>query len=123
MQVWLNGEDQATAVKVAQFLDKRVKASPAELKAFLVILDTGQGKAQAESLAKAAGTQNVAVTYIKYGDHGSGEYKINTSKDVKNTVFVYKNIRVTDKFVNFKADEPGMKALAAAVDKIDKKSD
>ncbi len=116
----MNGEDEATAVKVAQFLDKRVKSSKAELKAFVIVLDTGQGKSQAVKLTAAAKSPSVGIAYIKYGEAGSDEYKINTSKEVKNTVFVYKNIRLVEKYVNFKADEAGMKKLAAAVDKIDK---
>ncbi len=120
VQVWVNGDDQANVVKMVKYLDGRVKASKADFKAFVIVLDNGKGKSEAEALAKAAGTENVGIAFVKYGEHNSGEYGIDTSAKTKNTVFVYKNIRVMDKFTNLKADTAGMKSLASAVDKIDK---
>ena len=86
----------------------------------MIVLDTGKGKATAEALAKKSETPNVGTAYIKYGEAGSSVYKINTAPEVKNTVFVYHRKKVTTKFVNFVADEAGMKKLATAIDAIDK---
>lgn len=119
MQVWWNTDDQEDAVTISKYLNKRVKDSKADLRAFVVVLDRGKGKSQAESLAKASGADAIGTTFIKYGEAGSANYKINTAKEVRNTIFVYKNKKVSTKFVNFKADEAGMKALASAIDGIE----
>ena len=51
-------------------------------------------------------------------DSSVKNYKVNTSAEIKNTVFVYKNWKVVDKFVNLKLDDKGSKDLNAAISGI-----
>jgi hypothetical protein len=45
---------------------------------------------------------------------------MNLAPEVKNTVFVYRNKRVTAKFVNLKADEKGLAELTKAIEEASK---
>lgn len=47
-------------------------------------------------------------------------YKVNLDPEVKNTIIVYRNKKVTAKFVNLKADEKGLSELKAALEAVAK---
>lgn len=119
MQVWLNSDSEDNAVKISKFLNSRVKASTVETKAFIIQMDNGNGREAAESLFKASGSDLIGTCFIKYGEAGSGRYKMNTDPSMKNTILVYKRKKVTAKFVNLKADAAGLKELGAAIDSIE----
>lgn len=120
MQVWLNTDALDNAVRISQYLNKRVLASKNELKAFVIQLDHGDGKSVATKLFETSKADAIGTCFIKNGDAGSASYKINDDKLVKNTVFVYVKKRVTAKFVNLVADEAGLKKLGEAIDEVDK---
>lgn len=70
------------------------------------------------SMAAKAKAKDVALAYISPKDYSLGAYKINLVPEVKNTVILYRNKRVTSKFVNIKADEKGLAELKTAVSEL-----
>ena len=58
------------------------------------------------------------MTYLSRKDAAVANYKLNLSPDVKNTVFVYRDMKISEKFVNVKGDEQGFADLAKAIDKV-----
>ncbi|MBX3114585.1 MAG: hypothetical protein KF824_04815 [Fimbriimonadaceae bacterium] len=120
VQVWVNGDAPENVVAIANDLDKKMASSKAEFRAFVVYLT------HCEKCVEMSGTiagkvkgEKVAVTNLPIDSPAVGDYKVNTDTAVKNTVFVYKNRKVVAKFVNLKGDEAGLKALNAAIAKVD----
>jgi hypothetical protein len=121
VQVWINNDETKNIVAVARLLEKEMEAKKAsDLKAFVIVLtDTPDETARLLSaVAERIGTKNVGLAYLSKKDAAVSDYKVNVAADVKNTVFVYRDMKVRDKFVNLKTDEPGLAELAKAIDKI-----
>lgn len=120
VQIWAQPGDAENTMKLAADLDAKVAASKHEFKAFVVNLSMCSKCIDAtKTMASKTKLKNVGITYIDKGSDAVEAYKINTASDVKNTVFVYKNRKVVAKFVNLKADKEGLKALNAAIEKVD----
>ena len=125
VQVWVNGDSQTNIAAFAKTLSAAMDTkADKEFKALIVFIVPESMKEKASMKIKAAATTlkatNVGMAVLTPSHEAVGEYKINTSKDVKNTVFVYKNWKVAQKFVNLKADAKGITALNAAIDSITK---
>ena len=122
VQVWFNGQDDTkNLVLLTKQLDKEMKENAAsELKAFVIVLtDTPEETAKLlEAVAARVKADTVALAYLSKKDAAVSDYKVNVSADVKNTVFVYRDKKVSEKFVNLKADEQGIADLGKAIDKI-----
>ena len=123
VQVWVNDDNMMNVVHIARMLDKAMQdKSKSELKAFVILLtdkpeETGKFL---EALAQRIGAKNVGLAYLKRDDEAVRDYKVNVGGDVKNTIFVYKNKTVSEKFVNLKADEKGLGDLSAAISNVTK---
>jgi hypothetical protein len=120
VQVWVNGDNMKNVVEISKVLDKKMKAN-SEFKAFVVVL-TDKPEETAKflaALAERAGLKDVALTYLSNTDNAIRNYKVSVAEDVKNTVFVYKNKQVSEKFVNLKADEQGLDSLSKAIAKVE----
>lgn len=121
MQAWIQTDSVDNAFKITQHLSDAVKANTGfEFKAFVICMPTATqtGKAFAETLQKLAaekGIENVGIAYVERGNEAIGIYKMNTASEMKNTVIVYKNKRVTSKFVNLLFTDEGRKALSDAI--------
>ena len=120
VQVWVNGDDHENISAITKLLNDSMKQNQkAELKAFVVImLDSAPAadfEAKITKYAEKSGFDNVSITYLTKDNEAVANYKVNTSPDVKNTVFVYKDKIVASKFVNLKADEKGLAALSASI--------
>ena len=61
--------------------------------------------------------QNMAIAFSRTGrmNEAVGAYKVNTNTAVKNTIIVYKDMKVHTKFVNLKADTKGLAELNTAI--------
>lgn len=79
-----------------------------------------EGIEQVKQIAGKVNSKELAFTYISPKDSAIKAYKINTAPEVKNTIFVYKDMRVVAKFVNLKADTEGLAKLNRAIDQIDR---
>lgn len=127
MQVWVNNDSSENVGKIAADLEKEMDLhADKEMKAFVIWTNTSLQSADAMSsklqkLAKQFKLSKVALTFLdKDAQVSLGDYQINTSTSIKNTVFVYKSKRVKVKFVNLGADEKGLSSLNAAIEQTTK---
>ena len=123
VQVWL-APDESTenAAKFTEALGKAMSAhKDKDMKGFVVMMTMCQGcVAKAEKFGKEMAVKNVGVTYVATTDPAVKGYKINTSKDVKNTVMVYKDRKIVSTFVNLTPDKEGLAKLNAAIESVTK---
>ena len=120
VQVWVNGDTAENVGKIAQALDAQMTAQKgAEFKALIVVLHDDATAPAATELAKSIsskyGAKQVGVALLDKKAQPVTDYKINL--DAKNTVYAYKNWKVTDVWSNVDAKKDG-KALEAGVAKI-----
>lgn len=122
VQVWVNGDTPENISKIADTLEASIKMQGAErLKGFVIFIKPKSMNEEAlqnqlKMVADKCHLTNVALTYVD-GPKSAfvGQYKINTSSDVKNTVMVYHDMKVNANFVNLKGDEKGLKSLKGAM--------
>lgn len=121
VQIWLNPSEDAKNVEAfAKFLNEAVVGNKkADLKGFLINLTHCQMCIdKVTAMAKSTPYQQIGIATLSSTDAAVDAYKVNTAKEIKNTVFVYKNKKVVAKFVNLKADEQGLMALKKAIAEI-----
>ena len=121
VQAWINGDDTKNVAKIGNLLEAAmVNYKDSEFKAMIVLVtsDSKAGTDLAKSLAKEHKFSNIDISVLDPKDSSVKNYKVNTSAEIKNTVFVYKNWKVVDKFVNLKLDDKGSKDLNAAISGI-----
>lgn len=120
VQVWVNGDSMDNVTKIAKNLEAAVEANKSkEFKAMIVMLapksDWAGMKSKIAKMASDNKIDDVAISMLDPKDSAVSDYKFNTSKEVKNTVFFYKNWKVTKTHVNFVADAAGLKAFKASL--------
>lgn len=120
VQVWINGDSVDNYGPIAKMLQGAMEAhKDQKLKAFMIVMVDPSKSAQVagglEHTAGKLGLKDVAVAYLPTNDEAVTNYQVNTSKDVKNTIFVYRDRTVKSKFVNLKADEKGLGDLKKAI--------
>ena len=125
VQAWINGDSHTNIMAIAKTLNSAMgKYKGSEFKALVVFLTDAQSKpgieAQLKAASKMPGMGEVGMAVLDKSSESVADYKINTSSDVKNTVFVYKNWQVQQKFVNIKADANGISELNHAIASIAK---
>ncbi|MBC8104209.1 MAG: hypothetical protein H7Z41_16665 [Cytophagales bacterium] len=123
VQAWINADDSKNVLPIAKSLGKAMKTYQGkEFKALVVFLTTPENAAKTEAAVRAAaktpGTEGVGMAVLRTDDAAVSNYKVNTASGVKNTVFVYRNWKVADKFVNLKADAAGLKTLNQSIAKV-----
>ena len=119
-QVWVNGDNVKNIVPIAKELNAKANAS--NFRAFIVFLIDPKDAAQTSKTLATIAQQNkldkVAFTWLDKSSRSVSTYKVNTSSDVKNTVFVYKDRKVTQKFVNLHSTKEGLGDLQAAITQV-----
>jgi hypothetical protein len=122
VQVWVNADKAENVAALAKLLNDATEAKKdAKLRTFVIfVTDSKHTSALKDYLPKLAERvgNSVHIAYIDRSDEALANYKINTAADVKNTVIVYKNRKVTETFVNLSADAKGKVALTDAINKI-----
>lgn len=125
VQAWVNTDDAKNVTALVTALERVTRANAdKKLKAFVVFVPSG--KQSADALAKRLARlgekgklRNVALTYVSGPDDPALKgYGINTDARVRNTIFVYRDRKVSDKFVNLVADREGIDALTAAIRRV-----
>lgn len=119
VQAWVTNGDQKAILAFAKTLDSAMdKYSNKEFKAMVVILATKEQGKMIEEHAPAISKdlKHVSISYLTADNDAIKKYKINTA--AKNTVFVYKNWKVADKFVDLGTDEKSITALNTAIGNI-----
>lgn len=125
VQVWINNDGTQNVTRIVENLEKEARQNVARhLKTFAVFFNpAGRSEtAYTAGLKRLASTTRVEYTSIVYLPNPQAEavseYKINTSPEVHNTVFVYRARKVAAKFVNLDGDPRGLAALDAAIRKV-----
>ena len=119
VQAWVTNGDPKSIMAFAKTLDTAMdKYASKEFKGMVVILATKeQGKMiEQHAPAMSKDLKNVSISYLTADNEAIKNYKINTG--AKNTIFVYKNWEVKDKFVDLSADEKGIASLTTAIGSI-----
>ena len=124
-QVWINGDSKANISAIAKNLDKAMTTyKGTEFKALVVLVVDKSAvkstKTMATDWVKSEGLKNVAVAVLSKDNEAVKDYNINLSKEVKNTVFVYKNWKVTSTMTNLSADAKGLGSLNTAIASINR---
>ena len=125
VQVWINGDSAQNVVGIAKTLGAAMKTHQnKEFKALVVFLTTPKTassvRAMVTQAAKNPELKGVGMALLDSSNEAVQAYKINTSPDVKNTVFAYKNWQVAQTFVNLKADGAGAEKLDSVISRIAK---
>lgn len=122
VQAWINTDNDKNVAALVSALEKTALANhEAKLKAFVVFVNPKREAADvvADRLKKLGAKLNLEHVSLMYlpgpEDPAVKGYGINTDARVRNTIFVYKNRTVNTKFVNFSADEKGVKTLNEAI--------
>lgn len=121
VQAWISpSESQDTVAAIAKTLSANVKAhKAAELKGFMIMMTMcGACEGKAQKFAEAAKIENLGIAMLPTTDGAVKNYKVSTDKDVKNTIFIYKDKKVAAKFVNLTNSREDMAKLEAAIQKV-----
>lgn len=121
IQVWINKDDDKNVETLVKTLNDSVIANKEkELKGFFIFVDEDAKGIEAKltKLAEKQSANDVALAYLSKSSEGVVNYKINLDPEVKNTVIVYRNKKVTAKFVNLSADEKGLADLQTALSDV-----
>ncbi|HZF66256.1 MAG TPA: hypothetical protein VEZ55_17325 [Chitinophagaceae bacterium] len=111
VMAWVNTDDWSEMAKLAQFFETTIAEKGQDnIRAFIIYMNPSKLAPQKvavklDELGKSAGLKSVALLYIPSPDDNksSGLYRINPNEKIKNTVLVFKERRVRDKFINFNA--------------------
>ena len=119
-QIWVNGDSAENVGAIAKMLDTAMKTkSDKEFKALVVVLYEKGGEAKAEAFAKSIpakfGATKVGVAVLPTTSEYVAAYKIDPK--AKNTVYVYKDWKVTSAYADMDAKKDGDK-LASSIDAI-----
>ena len=121
VQVWVNGDDLKNVQAIAKTLNGAMEKN-SEFKALVVFVTSKENSEKVAGAVKEAsqmpGLGKIGMALIDKNDDSISNYKINLGGDVKNTVFVYKNWKVAQKFVNLKGDDKGLGELNGAIASI-----
>jgi len=122
VQVWVNGDDLKNVEAITKLLNDRVgNWEKSKFKAFVIVVASPDKKAAAikeiETIA-AKTSSKIPIAWIEKNNDAIGAYKVNTNAVVKNTILVYKDMKVSAKFTNLTANEKGLADLNAAIDGI-----
>lgn len=118
VQVWVNGDEMGNVHSIAKTLNKAMDGNK-DFKALVVFVTDGNNDALASKIEKAAATPGlgaVGMAVLDKSNEAIKAYKINL--EAKNTVFVYKNWKVEQKFVDLKGDEKGLAKLNEAIKSV-----
>ncbi len=121
VQVWVNHESTATIGKIGQTLQNEINVHGLpNFRAFIVFVEPkSASRKNIVSHLKAISSKykipDVALIYVRQGDSSLSEYKINTSRNVHDTVFAYKKMKVTQSYINLQANKAGIADLKSAV--------
>ncbi len=126
--VWLNTDDFNSIAPMLTKLEAEIdKKGLKRIRVFVMYMNP-ERKSSAE-VEKMLGTfaanhklKKVALTYIPdpTDPETAGLYNINPSREVKNTVIVYRARSTFDKYINFESSESSIQALIQSVEKAER---
>lgn len=119
VQVWLNKEDAKTASAITEAVNEEVTKSAKNLKGFVLhVTKDKAAKAAAKTAAQnaeAAGLVNVAVATVEPTNEAIANYKINLKPEIRNTIIVYRKMKIVATMVNLKRTPEDLGRLRQAL--------
>ena len=123
VMVWINTDDWKNIAKLATALEKEItKVGLGKIRAFLIYMNPSKWsknelEGQLQQFAKENKLEQVAILYIPSpeDEKTAGLYRINPSNGIRNTLFVYKNRRVFDKYINLEASQANLSLLLKSI--------
>lgn len=125
VQVWVNTDDISNVAGIASTLSSAMKTyKTKEFKGLVVFLTTPKN-AKAVELAvvdasKKPELAGVGMATLDSKSDAVAAYGVSTDRATKNVVYVYKNWKVTESFVNLSGAAGGQKTLSMAIAAITK---
>ncbi len=117
VQVWVNGESAQYVAKLAEHLEGQVQShKEQQLRALIVVLTkdkAGTAKEYKNLIGDKA--SDVCLALLSPSDAAVGHYKINLDGSVKNTVMVYRDMKIEHAMTNVSLDPKGEKQLDGAL--------
>jgi hypothetical protein len=109
LMAWINTDNWTNTARLAKALDKKIDEQGFDkLRAFIIYMNpdglkTGDLEKRLLEFSKNNELKHVAVLSIPSAtdDKNAVLYRINPNNDTRNTLIVYKNRRVFDKYINF----------------------
>lgn len=118
VMVWVNTDDTENITRLSRALSTGVNNNE-DLKAFMIFMANCEMCVESfQQIGKETRYTNIGMAHVMKTDAAVKNYKINTDSSVKNTVLVYKNRQVVEKFVNFEATPENVQKLNAAIAKV-----
>ena len=118
VQAWVSpAEKSDTVIAIAKTLSANVNAhKAADLKGFMIMLTMCAGcEGKAAKFAESAKIDNIGIATLAFENEAVKNYKVSLDKDVKNTIFIYKDKKVAAKFVNLTDSKEDLAKLEAAI--------
>jgi protocatechuate 3,4-dioxygenase beta subunit len=127
IMIWINTDSWSNIAGLAQSLDKKIEEQgPDKFRVFLIYMNPDGLKTQElenrlQEFAKDNELKNIAVLSIPspHDEKNAALYRINPNKDTRNTLILYKNRRVFDKYINFDASDNNLDLLFASIRKTE----
>ena len=123
VQVWTSPSEKPETVSAfAKALSANVDThKDVEFKGFLIMLTMCPDcEAKAAKFAEGAKIENIGIATLATTNRAIKAYRVNTADEVKNTIIVYRNKRVTAKFVNLTDSKEDLDKLEAAIREVTK---
>ncbi len=124
VMAWINTDNWQNVSKLAKALDAEIAAKGfSKLRAFIIYMNPDKLTNEAAekklvAFSETAGLKNVAVLFVPSAvDKTTATlYRINPATTIRNTIIVYKNRKVQDKYINFDANDKSLRNLFNKLD-------
>jgi protocatechuate 3,4-dioxygenase beta subunit len=120
VQAWIAPQEKAEVVAViGRILEgSETKYAKSEFQGFMIMLTRCQACVdKANTFVGEAKTKGIGIATLDVNNEAVKNYKVNTAKEMTNTIFIYKDKKVVEKFVNWTNSKEDIAKLEAAIAK------
>ncbi len=120
VQAWIAPQEKAEVVaSIGKVLEgSEAKYSKSEFQGFMIMLTRCDACVEkANVFSKEAKAAKIGIATLAVTDAAIKNYKVNLDKEMLNTIFVYKDKKVVEKFVNLTNSKEDIAKLEAAIAK------
>lgn len=120
VQAWIAPQENAVVVNtIGRILEtSETKYAKSEFQGFMIMLTRCQACVdKANTFAGEAKTKGIGIATLDVNNEAVKNYKVNTAKEMTNTIFIYKDKKVVEKFVNWTNSKEDIAKLEAAIAK------
>ncbi len=120
VQAWIAPQEKAEVVaSIGKVLEgSEAKYEKSSFQGFMIMLTRCDACVEkANVYATGAKTSKIGIATLAVTNEAIKNYKVNVDKEMLNTIFVYKNKKVVEKFVNLTNSKEDIAKLEAAIAK------